>query len=74
MLNRRNFLSLGTGLAALMAQDTLLGSVPIGLKLKEETPWVNGKINGMQIGYREDGSKAMETLFENGKEISRKEF
>jgi thiamine biosynthesis lipoprotein len=32
MLNRRNFLSLGTGLAALMAQDTLLGSVPIGLK------------------------------------------
>ena len=32
MLNRRNFLSLGTGMAALMAQDTLLGSVPIGLK------------------------------------------
>jgi hypothetical protein len=28
----------------------------------------------MQIGYREDGSKAMETLYENGNVISRKEF
>jgi len=40
----------------------------------EVTPYVDGKINGTQIGYREDGSKAMETLYENGKEISRKEF
>jgi len=35
---------------------------------------VNGKINGTQIGYREDGSKAMETLYENGNVISRKKF
>jgi antitoxin component YwqK of YwqJK toxin-antitoxin module len=42
--------------------------------IKEETPWVKGKVNGKQIGYREDGSKAMETLYENGNLISRKEF
>jgi antitoxin component YwqK of YwqJK toxin-antitoxin module len=35
---------------------------------------LEGIRHGMQIGYREDGSKAMETLYENGKEISRKEL
>ena len=41
--------------------------------IKEVTPRVNGKVNGTQIGYREDGStSAMETLYEKGKEISRK--
>jgi antitoxin component YwqK of YwqJK toxin-antitoxin module len=39
---------------------------------KEETRRVKGKVHGTQIECREDGSNAMETLYENGKEISRK--
>jgi len=35
---------------------------------------MDGIKHGTQIGYREDGSKAMETLYENGNEISWKEF
>jgi len=38
-----------------------------------ETPWVDGKRIGMQIAYREDGSKSSETPYvddnANGTEI-----
>ena len=41
---------------------------------RDGSPWVQGKVNGRKLGLRQHGSKAMETLYENGKEISRKEF
>jgi len=41
---------------------------------RSETPYVDGKKHGTWIRYNEDGSKKEETLYESGKEISRKEF
>ena len=38
------------------------------------TPFVNGQKDGKQIWYNENGSKRREILYEDGKEISRKEF
>ena len=38
------------------------------------TPYVDGKINGKQVWYNENGSKSAEYVFENGKEISRREL
>jgi antitoxin component YwqK of YwqJK toxin-antitoxin module len=38
------------------------------------TPFVNGQKDGKQIWYNENGSKRREILYENGNEISRKEF
>ena len=46
-----------------------------GSKLSE-TPFANGKKHGVAIWYYEDGSKKkkIEIVYENGKEISRKNF
>ena len=40
----------------------------------KEMPYKGHVSNGTAVSYHKDGSKAMETLYENGKEISRKEF
>jgi antitoxin component YwqK of YwqJK toxin-antitoxin module len=37
-------------------------------------PYKGHVLHGTAVSYQKDGSKAMETLYENGKEISRKEF
>ena len=39
-----------------------------------ETPWVNGQKHGTAITYNEDGSKFREVVYENGEEISKKNY
>jgi antitoxin component YwqK of YwqJK toxin-antitoxin module len=34
----------------------------------------NGKIEGLMTGWNENGQKASEVQFKNGKEVSRKDF
>ena len=46
---------------------------PYGSKYSE-TLYVDGKKNGTQAVYKEDGSKWIERVWENGKEISEKRF
>ena len=41
---------------------------------KSETPHVDGKMHGTKIYYRRDGWKWAETVYENGKRISLKQF